>query len=245
VPQRLDHHDAGFGDPAIVLVHGWCCTSEFFEPQVEHFVRTHRVVAVDLRRGRDVTECADDVAALCAELGLERPVVAGHSLGGMIAIELAARHPSSPGAVVCLDPGPIHITHEARQLYGALAEQLLGPDGESVRRAYVEEAAAGTLDPERRRWIVETMCKVPLEEAAAEIRGVVAWNGVGALAMCRVPTLVLRARTGGSNDPHRLLAIKPDLQVGVTVGAGHFNHLDVPEQVNPMLERFLERASER
>ena len=87
------------------------------------------------------------------------------------------------------------------------------------------------------------MCRVPLEEAAAEIRGVIAWNGVGALAMCRVPLLVLRARTGGSNDPARLLAVKPDTHVGVTVGAGHFNHLDVPEQVNPMLERFLRLAT--
>ena len=56
--------------------------------------------------------------------------------------------------------------------------------------------------------------------------------------------LRLRARTGGSNDPARLLAIKPNLHVGITVGAGHFNHLDVPEQVNPMLERFLRLVRE-
>jgi pimeloyl-ACP methyl ester carboxylesterase len=36
-----------------------------------------------------------------------------------------------------------------------------------------------------------------------------------------------------------LLEIKPDLEVGITVGAGHFHQLEVPEQVNAMLERFL------
>jgi pimeloyl-ACP methyl ester carboxylesterase len=236
---RLDHDDVGSGDPPLVFVHGWCCTRALFEPQVEHFRAGHRVVTVDLRPGRDVTEAVDDVAALCAELGLERPAVLGHSLGGMIAVELAARYPSLPGAIVGLDPGPITAIDEARALFAGLAEQLLGPDGERVRREYVEKVAAGTVDPEQRRFIVETMCRVPLEQAAAELRGVAAWNGVGALALCHAPLLVVRAGTGGSNDPARLLAIKPDTLIGITVGAGHFLHLDVPEQVNPMLERFL------
>jgi pimeloyl-ACP methyl ester carboxylesterase len=37
-----------------------------------------------------------------------------------------------------------------------------------------------------------------------------------------------------------LRAIKPDLQVGITVGAGHFHQLEVPDQVNAMIERFLQ-----
>jgi pimeloyl-ACP methyl ester carboxylesterase len=35
------------------------------------------------------------------------------------------------------------------------------------------------------------------------------------------------------------LRIEPDLEVGITVGAGHFHQLEVPEQVNAMIERFL------
>jgi hypothetical protein len=59
-----------------------------------------------------------------------------------------------------------------------------------------------------------------------------------------VPALVVASRPGGSNDPARLLPLKPDLQFGMTVGAGHFNHLEVPEQVNPMVERFISNAIE-
>jgi pimeloyl-ACP methyl ester carboxylesterase len=86
------------------------------------------------------------------------------------------------------------------------------------------------------------MCAVPLSVAAAGIRGVVDWNGIAALALCYVPLLVLRSQTGGSNDPARLLALKPDLHFGVTVGAGHFHQLEVPEQVTPMMERFIQIA---
>jgi pimeloyl-ACP methyl ester carboxylesterase len=39
-----------------------------------------------------------------------------------------------------------------------------------------------------------------------------------------------------------LRAIKPDLELGITVGAGHFHQLEVPEQVNAMIERFLQVA---
>jgi pimeloyl-ACP methyl ester carboxylesterase len=54
-----------------------------------------------------------------------------------------------------------------------------------------------------------------------------------------VPTLLLRADLSTPANTHRLREIKPDLEVGITVGAGHFHQLEVPEQVNAMIERFL------
>jgi pimeloyl-ACP methyl ester carboxylesterase len=51
--------------------------------------------------------------------------------------------------------------------------------------------------------------------------------------------LLVRRTIGANPDVVRLREIKPDLEVGITVGAGHFHHLEVPEQVNAMIERFL------
>ena len=50
----------------------------------------------------------------------------------------------------------------------------------------------------------------------------------------------MRSSLGGSPDSVRLRTIKPDLEVGITVGAGHFHQLEVPDQVNAMIERFLQ-----
>lgn len=44
---------------------------------------------------------------------------------------------------------------------------------------------------------------------------------------------------GGSNDPSRLRMLRPDAHFGMTVGAGHFHQLEVPEQVNAMIERIV------
>lgn len=245
---RLHYVDEGAGEPAFIFVHGWCCNYTFFQPQFDHFKSSHRVVSLDLRGcgesdqpedGYDIPTLADDVAALCRDLGLTRPVVVGHSLGGMIAIELAARHPSLAGAVVAVDPGPIDPLPQIRQVFEDLIAQLEGPDSDAARRAYVESTFSDSDDVDRRRHIVETMCSVPRHIAAAGLRGVLAWNGVGAFLTATAPMLVLRSRPGGSNDPARLLSLRTDIRIGITVGSGHFHQLEVPEQVTPMIERFV------
>jgi pimeloyl-ACP methyl ester carboxylesterase len=157
----------------------------------------------------------------------------------MIALELAARHPSLPSVLVAVAPGPIDPPQK-RQVYEGLVRQLEGPDGEAVRLAFVQGNFLATDDAERRRRIVETMCAVPLPIATAVMRGGVAWNGVSALKLGGVPLLVILSHVGGANDPAGLLALKPDLQIGVAVGAGHLHQLEVPEQVTPMIARFLQ-----
>jgi pimeloyl-ACP methyl ester carboxylesterase len=157
----------------------------------------------------------------------------------MIGIDLAARYPSVPLAVVAVDPGPIDPLPAARTLFAELLDALRSADAAAKRRAYVEEMFLPHDDLERASRIADTMCAVPIEVATAVIEGVVAWDGADALRRCDVPLLVVRSVPGGSNDAARLLPLKPDLRYGVTVGAGHFHQLDVPEQVTPMIERFV------
>ncbi|HVM56026.1 MAG TPA: alpha/beta hydrolase [Gaiellaceae bacterium] len=247
---ELYYERAGAGEPELLFVPGWCCDTTFFQPQLDHFAASHAVAALDPRgcgrssvpaNGYDISTLADDIAWLCGEVGISKPVVVGHSLGAMVAIELAARHPQLPLAVVADDPGPIDPLPQTARIYDGFAEEMAGPSGEAVRRAWVEAGAGPTADDELRRTIVETMCSVPLETAAAVIRDLRLWNGVAALALCEVPVLLLLSWVGrGSNEPERLRKLKPDLHVGATVGAGHFHQLEVPDQVNAMIERFLE-----
>jgi pimeloyl-ACP methyl ester carboxylesterase len=250
----LYYERAGSGSPPVVFVHGWCCDHTFFAPQYDHFGASHAVMTYDLRGcgrsdrtadGYDVPDLADDLAWLCEELGICGAVVIGHSLGGMIAIELAARYPGLARAVISDDPGPIDPLPETRRIYEKFIADMAGPDGEAARRDWVEGSAEPTEGDELRRRIVETMCAVPLDIAAAVIRGAMAWDGVAALTACKVPTLVLRSNLAGSNAAPRLLAHNADLHFGVTVGSGHFHQLDAADQVTPMMERFIRVAVPR
>src|SRR5512143_1130209 len=96
---RIVFEDAGGAPPPLVLVHGWCCNRRFLEPQRQHFCARHRVIPLDLpghgdsdapQRDYSIPAFAADLAWLCEELDLDKPVIIGHSMGGAIALELAA-----------------------------------------------------------------------------------------------------------------------------------------------------------
>ncbi|MFE3442063.1 alpha/beta fold hydrolase [Nocardia sp. NPDC059180] len=102
---RLRVHAYGPADgDAIVLVHGWSCSIEYWNPQINAFADTHRVVCYD-QRGHGESEAgtlfpsadtmADDLAAvLDATLRPgQQAVLVGHSMGGITLQAWAARHP--------------------------------------------------------------------------------------------------------------------------------------------------------
>ena len=100
------------GAPTVVLLHGLLASAglnwfQVFEPLGEHF----RVIAPDLRgHGRGLrsrrrfrlADCADDVAALLDEMGVESAIVVGYSMGGPVAQLLWKQHPDKvDGLVMC------------------------------------------------------------------------------------------------------------------------------------------------
>ena len=240
---------AGDGDPPLVFVHGWCCDLTYFQPQFDYFKAAHTVVALDLpgfggsslkNHTLDVASFADDVAWLCGHLGIVKPVIVGHSLGAAVAIELGARHASLPAAVIAVEPGPIDPSPEIRELLVSLAEALQGPDAERVRTRYVQTMCfVPEDDQDRKTQISAGMCSVPIAVAASSLQRFLEWDGASALRACRAPLLVLLADIGPVHDATRLRLINRAVRIGVTVGAGHFHQLEVPEQVTPMIERFL------
>src|SRR5438093_4058664 len=109
---KLAYLDVGAGDPPLLFVHGWCCNHTYWRDQIPEFAERHRVVAVDLRGLGDsdkpdqdytVPEFADDVAWLIGEIGLKKPVLIGHSMGGLIALHVARKHPDLARGAVLVD----------------------------------------------------------------------------------------------------------------------------------------------
>ncbi len=242
---ELGYDAAGAGDPALLFLHGWCGDRSFFAPQFDYFAPTHRVVTVDLP-GHGKSEIPEEysieafasrVAELATELGLGRSVVFGHSIGAMVALALSQSAPELVGAVALIDPPPL-----SKEVWKGFAPQLIssfsGPDGPTGRRQFVEQMFLPTDDRVRRAKIIETMTAVPNDIAIPAVEAIAAFDAMAVLRRCDVPVLTISSAVP-TNDAASLLEANATMTLGQTVGAGHFLQLEVPEQVNPMIERFL------
>jgi proline iminopeptidase len=121
----------------------------YLRPGLAPLAADAQLLFVDLRgQGRSspvsaesssLEQMADDVAALCHELGLERPTVFGHSAGGFVALQLALRHPAlaaglilwhtAPTLMPLADPQPpAGLAERAGTEATAIAARLFGGD---------------------------------------------------------------------------------------------------------------------
>lgn len=245
--------EAGSGAPAAVLIHGWCCDHTYLAPQLAHLGRSRRVVAVDLRghgqsdapeQAYTIAGFADDLVWLCHHLAIERPVLIGHSMGGLIALEIAARHASAlrPTAVVTLDAP---LVPQAGVLDGVapILEAFRGPNHRQAQRDFIGSVLfAPGDDRARKAQVVGAMSAVPQHVMVSAFESILAYDSAASVRACRAPLLVVLA-AGAVTDLPRLRALRPDVAVGQTVGAGHFHQLEVPEQVNAMIDRFVKTVT--
>jgi pimeloyl-ACP methyl ester carboxylesterase len=244
------YDDAGEGGPPIVLVHGGAfCDRRYMGPLFTHFSKRHRVIAPDLR-GHGESErvgpisneqFADDLAALCRHLALDSPVVIGHSTGGHAALELAGRHADVPSAVVLLDIGPLEWAPDKQQANRGLASLLRGENGKGVLRQ-----VASAMLPERepflgRAELLDRVGSASPDVFADLIESDLAWDARAAAARVPTPTpTLLIVSDHPLVDLEEFRSHCSHALVARTVGSGHFHQLVVPDQINAMIERFLE-----
>ncbi len=245
----LAYLEVGSGEPPLLLVHGWLCDHTYLAPQIEHFSQQHRVVAVDLRghgasdtplQEYSMAALADDLAWLCEQLDIQHPVVIAHSMGGLVALELLMRAPNLPRAIVALD-SPILMPDARFSHLQALGPLLEGPDYRGEVQGMVRGMFLPTDDAQRRGRIVEQMSSVPQHVMLGAFQGMFGTVAASATHGPPIPVPLLAVASAGGHmaDLERLRQLCPQVTIGQTVGAGHFHQLDVPDQINAMIERFL------
>ena len=140
--------------PTLLLIHGNCSSSMFWEPLLRHLPPHWRIVAPDLRgygespgTGVDATrglrDFADDVAKLLPDLP-ERFTVVGHSMGGGVAMQLLIDHPERIRALILEAPVSPYGFGGTRDLAGTLTTpDAAGTGGLSANPDFVRLLAAG------------------------------------------------------------------------------------------------------
>jgi pimeloyl-ACP methyl ester carboxylesterase len=254
--------------PTVVLLHGGPGSFDhtYLKPDFARLTEVAQVVYLDLpghgRSGRgdaaawSFEGAADDVRAFCDVLGIERPVVYGHSFGGFVAMLYAARHPSRVGALVLQSTsarvdvdrivegfrrfGGDEVAAIARRAYGGVGEPVTG---EEWRRCWQVLGPRVPGDDVRARTVVNR------ELNAVGFDLMRAFDAVDELAHVECPTLVCVGEldpitpVDASREIVEALVAAP-VRLEVLEGLGHFPWLDVPERYWPPLLEFVATAGD-
>ncbi|MDX1502745.1 MAG: alpha/beta hydrolase [Thermoanaerobaculia bacterium] len=247
------HYETQGRGPTLLLLHGLGSSGRDWEKQVPRFVDRYRVVTPDLRgHGRSakppgpygVAGFAADVAGLLRGEELAPAHVAGISLGGMVALELALSRPELVSSLTLINT-PFHTRLDTFRRWwiftsrvaivrlagvGAMARVLArklfpDPDQEELRRVFVE------------RWRENEQAPY-----LASLRAIPGWSAVERLDELHCPTLVVSSEHDYSPpaEQRRLAAKIPDARFVVVAGARHAVPAEKPDEVNETLAEFLD-----
>ena len=239
----------------VVFLHGIGSSARGWMPQIESFPAAgFHVVAVDLLGygGRppvdamDFESLAADVEAFIARKRLDRPVLVGHSLGGMIAQTMLRRRPDGYRAAVlaCTSPAFGNPAGDFQRQFVAdrLAPLDAGRSLAELAAEMVDRVMAENPDPAGRRLAIETMAKTPARTYRAAVRCLVTFDERANLGNIRVPVLCL----AGERDPNapaammeRMAAKIPGARYTCLPGAGHLPNLEMPRAFDAAIFDFL------
>ncbi|MEO8690094.1 MAG: alpha/beta fold hydrolase [Solirubrobacteraceae bacterium] len=241
--------------PPLVLIHGIGSQWQMWRPVLDRVSREREVVAVDLpgfgesaplETPPTVEALADSVADFLEEIGLSRPHVAGNSLGGSVALEMARAGTARSACV--LSPAGFANPRE-----GTYARMLLVASRRTAQRldGHAEAVSAG---PVRRALAFGHLAarpwRIPADEAAGAMRNLgrspgfeATFDAIGDYTFGgRAPACPVTVAWGEkdrlliySRQSARARRLLPDARHVALTGCGHVPTWDDPEQVARVL----------
>lgn len=245
---NLRYLDTGSGDPALVFIHGWCCDQSMWGAQIEAFAPKHRITAVDLRghgesdkpdQDYNIAGFVDDMTWLVRESGLERPVLIGHSMGGVTTLNLLREHPDVGRAAVFVDAGILPFPAEFRPMVDQTIEALKTPAYKDVAANVVKSFMfREESPPELRDRVAAEMAEAPQRLMYTALNSTLdeANYPPGPVP---VPSLFVKAATLQATE-EQIKERYPGMEV-VSMDTGHFPHMEKPQEFNEIVAGWLEK----
>jgi 3-oxoadipate enol-lactonase len=239
----------------ILFLHGIGGGARAFTPQLDHFGRNYRAIAWDMPGYAGsvplplvtMEALAAALGGFIQALGLDRPILVGHSIGGMVVQRLLAEAPHTAGAVVLAqtsaafgsrDPGWAESFLSAR-----LAPLDAGKSMADIAPDAIHYLVGANADSAGVALAVECMGEVPDSTYRDMVVAMPGFDQRDALARIAVPTLVL-AGTADKNAPpqgmERMAAKIPGAKYIVLDGVGHLAHVERPAAFNAAVDGFLQ-----
>lgn len=240
----------GEGFP-LVLLHGYLGGAALWTDQLASFSEKFDVIVPELsgyggsyaQPSLDSIEgYADQVLTFLRHIGVSRFHLVGHSMGGMIAQQMAAMAPDRIDRLICYGTGPCGVMPDRFETIDASRGRVRS-DGANA----TAQRIAATWFTQGERATGFPICvtlgeKVSTNTALAGLTAMETWDGRRLLGHITQPTLVIWGdcdRSYGWSQPEALWRGIKGSNLGVLPGCGHNAHMEQPDIFNAIVERFL------
>jgi 3-oxoadipate enol-lactonase len=253
---RFTYEAAGAPDlPPLVLLHGIGGAARAWRGQLEFFGKRFRTIAWDMPGyGGSAPLPTVSIAALADALqdfllqvflagaGATRPVLVGHSIGGMIVQQLLANNPGIASAVVLAQTSPAFGKPDGDWQKAFIGARLGPLDRGETLVSLVRELVGDNPDPHGMELARDCMAAVPEATYRATMLALMGFDLRGALKNIEVPTLLLSG-SKDNNAPAPMMAkmasYVPSAKYVELEGVGHLANLERPAEFNAALDDFL------
>ena len=243
--------DASESDGAPVLfLHGFPLDHSIWDEVRDELEEDARPIVMDLRGhgeseapapGYTLLDMADDVAALLDFLNVDRALIAGHSMGGYLALAFARRYPERLSGLALISTQAAADSPERRAARLAQAEEVLAKGTRVVADAMASKLAA---DPSLEAPLHALMMKTSPQGVAGALHAMASRaDSTEFLPNIRVPTVILAGLQDAilPVERSREMAAKiPNARLITIVEAGHMPMMEAPELVAGALKFILE-----
>jgi 3-oxoadipate enol-lactonase len=245
------------GDPALpplVFLHGIGGAARGWRVQLEAFSDRYRTIAWDmpgyggspLLASVSIATLADALQDFLRQIGAKKPILVGHSIGGMIVQQLLVQSPDIPAAVVLAQTSPAFGKPDGdwqKEFIGARLGPLdRGETMVSLAPSLVRELVGDDPDIRGMELARDCMAAVPEATYRATMLALLGFDQRGALKNIAVPTLVL----SGSKDKNapapmmaKMASYIPSATYVELEGVGHLVNLERPATFDAALDSFL------
>jgi pimeloyl-ACP methyl ester carboxylesterase len=243
-------HGDSAGKPELVLVHCWSCDRGYWYAQVEELAKVHRVVTVDLAGHGDsypgsrndfTTEAfGGDVAAVVGDLGWERVILVGHSMGGGVVVEAARQLPGKVRGLVWVDAfhrvgGPESPQAEVDAFFAPFDSNFV-----EQTRSFVQSMFPPDADSAVMHRVALDMSAAPPAVAMSAIRNAFTYDAQLArrLTELRLPVVAINAALFPTDSTSMA---DHGVQVVIMPEVGHFLMMEAPAEFNTLLVDAIAR----
>jgi 3-oxoadipate enol-lactonase len=251
---RFGYEAAGNSGSPLVFLHGIGGAARAWRGQTEAFSARYHAIAWDMPGyGGSVPLPTVSIAALAdalrdflQQVGASKPILVGHSIGGMIVQQLLANSPDIPSAVVLAQTSPAFGKPDG-DWQKSFIDARLGPldRGEtmvSLAPNLVKELVGDDPDASGMNLARDCMAAVPEATYRATMLALLGFDQRNALKNIAVPTLVLSG-SKDNNAPAPMMAKMatyiPQAEYVELEGVGHLANLERPGEFNAALDQFL------